>query len=215
MEHVWRIALVEDHTLIAIGFRDLVAAQPDLLLAGMTDHVAGLDEIEGPLDLVVLDLRLADGSLPQDNVNAIHARGSHVLVYTGAEDRRMIQSAARSGALGLIRKSSDPATLLEAIRTAASGVEVFGADWAAAIDADADLRDAKLSSREQEILGLYASGETAASVALHTGLARETVADYVSRIRRKYADAGRPAYSRVDLYKRAMEDGLLMKEGDA
>jgi len=37
----------------------------------------------------------------------------------------------------------------------------------------------------------------------------------VSRIRRKYADAGRPAYSRVDLYKRAMEDGLLMKEGDA
>ena len=215
MTNVWRIALVEDHALIAIGFRDLVAAQPDLLLAGMTDHVAGLDDIEGPLDLVVLDLRLADGSLPQDNVNAIHARGSHVLVYTGAEDRRMIQSAARSGALGLIRKSSDPATLLEAIRTAASGGEVFGADWAAAIDADANLRDAKLSAREQEILGLYASGETAASVALHTGLSRETVADYVSRIRRKYADAGRPAYSRVDLYKRALEDGFLHEEGDA
>ena len=206
---------MEDHALIAIGFRDLVAAQPDLLLAGMTDHVAGLDDIEGPLDLVVLDLRLADGSLPQDNVNAIHARGSHVLVYTGAEDRRMIQSAARSGALGLIRKSSDPATLLEAIRTAASGGEVFGADWAAAIDADANLRDAKLSSREQEILGLYASGETAASVALHTGLSRETVADYVSRIRRKYADAGRPAYSRVDLYKRAIEDGFILEDGDA
>jgi len=215
MAHVWRIALVEDHALIAIGFRDLVAAQPDLLLAGMTDHVAGLDAIEGTLDLVVLDLRLADGSLPQDNVNAIHARGSHVLVYTGAEDRRMIQSAARSGALGLIRKSSDPATLLDAIRTAASGGEVFGADWAAAIDADANLRDAKLSSREQEILGLYASGETAASVALHTGLSRETVADYVSRIRRKYADAGRPAYSRVDLYKRALEDGFLLEDGDA
>jgi len=138
-----------------------------------------------------------------------------VLVYTGAEDRRMIQSAARSGALGLIRKSADPTTLLAAIRTAAAGGEVFGADWAAAIDADANLRDAKLSTREQEILGLYASGETAASVALHTGLSRETVADYVSRIRRKYADAGRPAYSRVDLYKRAIEDGLLHGESDA
>lgn len=215
MGNVWRIALVEDHALIAIGFRDLVAGQPDLLLAGMAEDVTHLDAIEGKLDLVVLDLRLADGSLPQDNVNAIHARGAHVLVYTGAEDRRMIQSAARSGALGLIRKSADPTTLLEAIRTAAAGGEVFGADWAAAIDADADLRDAKLSSREQEILGLYASGETAASVALHTGLARETVADYVSRIRRKYADAGRPAYSRVDLYKRALEDGLLVKDGDA
>ena len=215
MPETWRIALVEDHALIAIGFRDLVEAEPDLILAGMAETVAGLDAIDGPLDLVVLDLRLADGSLPQDNVNAIHARGTHVLVYTGAEDRRMIQSAARSGALGLIRKSADPATLLGAIRTAAAGGEVFGADWAAAIDADANLRDAKLSSREQEILGLYASGETAASVALHTGLARETVADYVSRIRRKYADAGRPAYSRVDLYKRAIEDGLLLGESDA
>lgn len=209
-----RIALVEDHALIAIGFRDLVASEPDLTLAGMVDTVAGLDAIDGHLDLVVLDLRLADGSLPQDNVKAIHARGAHVLVYTGAEDRRMIQSAARSGALGLIRKSADPTTLLNAIRTAASGGEVFGADWAAAIDADANLRDAKLSSREQEILGLYASGETAASVALHTGLSRETVADYVSRIRRKYADAGRPAFSRVDLYKRAVEDGLLGEDDD-
>jgi len=209
-----RIALVEDHALIAIGFRDLVASEPDLTLAGMVETVAALDSIEGHLDLVVLDLRLADGSLPQDNVNAIHARGAHVLVYTGAEDRRMIQSAARSGALGLIRKSADPAHLLDAIRTAASGKEVFGADWAAAIDADANLRDAKLSSREQEILGLYASGETATSVALHTGLSRETVADYVSRIRRKYADAGRPALSRVDLYKRAVEDGLLHGDAD-
>jgi len=214
MDTARRIALVEDHALIAIGFRDLVAGEPDLTLAGMVENVAALATIEGHLDLVVLDLRLADGSLPQDNVNAIHERGAHVLVYTGAEDRRMIQSAAKSGALGLIRKSADPATLLDAIRTAASGREVFGADWAAAIDADANLRDAKLSSREQEILGLYASGETAASVALHTHLSRETVADYVSRIRRKYSDAGRPALSRVDLYKRAVEDGLLGEDDD-
>jgi DNA-binding NarL/FixJ family response regulator len=209
MADVKRIALVEDHALIAIGFRDLIAAEPDLELVGMTDSVEGLAGLPDGLDLVVLDLRLADGSLPHDNVKAIHARGAHVLVYTGAEDRRLIQSAARSGALGLIRKSADPTTLLAAIRTAADGGEVFGADWAAAIDADANLTDAKLSAREQEILGLYASGETAGSVALHTGLSRETVADYVSRIRRKYADAGRPALSRVDLYKRAMEDGLL------
>jgi DNA-binding NarL/FixJ family response regulator len=214
MVEIRRIALVEDHALIAIGFRDLVTAEPDLELVGVLENVAALDTVPGRLDLVVLDLRLADGSLPQDNVKAIHARGAHVLIYTGAEDRRLIQSAARSGALGLIRKSADPAMLLDAIRTAAAGGEVFGADWAAAIDADVHLNDAKLSAREQEILGLYASGETAASVALHTGLSRETVADYVSRIRKKYAEAGRPAYSRVDLYKRAMEDGLLGERQD-
>lgn len=204
-----RIALVEDHALIALGFRDLVARADDLDLAGMVESVPDLAGIDGPLDLVVLDLRLADGSLPEDNVKAIHASGSHVLIYTGAEDRRLIQSAARSGALGLIRKSADADTLLDAIRTAAHGREVFGADWAAAIDSDHKLQDARLSSREQEILSLYASGETAASVALRTSLSRETVADYVSRIRKKYAEAGRPAHSRVDLYKRAREDGII------
>ncbi len=206
-----RIALVEDHALIALGFKDLIAGVDDLELAGMVETVADLETL-GDLDLVVLDLRLGDGSSPQHNVAAIHRRGAHVLIYTGAEDRRLIQSAARSGALGLIRKSVSPDVLLDAVRTAAQGREVFGADWAAAIDADEGLADAKLSWREQEILGLYASGETAVNVAAMTGLTRETVADYVSRIRRKYASAGRPAHSRIDLYKRAVEDGIL--DGD-
>ena len=99
--------------------------------------------------------------------------------------------------------------LLDAVRTAAEGHEVFGTDLAAAIDSDEVLVDAKLSPREQEILSLYASGETAFSVAKRTELSRDTVADYVSRIRRKYADAGRPAHSRIDLYKRALEDGIM------
>ena len=204
-----RIALVEDHALIALGFRDLVAEADDLELAGLVESVGDLHTLGTHLDLVVLDLRLSDGSTPQQNVDFIHAMGAHVLIYTGAEDRRLIQAAARSGALGLIRKSVDPDVLLDAVRTASHGREVFGADWAAAIDADEGLADAKLSAREQEVLSLYASGETAANVAERTGLSRETIADYVSRIRRKYADAGRPAHSRIDLYKRALEDGIL------
>lgn len=208
---VRRIALVEDHALIALGFKDLITGVDDLELGGMVESVTDLDAL-GHLDLVVLDLRLGDGSSPQHNVAAIHRRGAHVLIYTGAEDRRLIQSAARSGALGLIRKSVSPDVLLDAVRAAAQGREVFGTDWAAAIDADEGLADAKLSWREQEILGLYASGETAVNVAAMTGLTRETVADYVSRIRRKYASAGRPAHSRIDLYKRAVEDGIL--DGD-
>ncbi len=203
------IALVEDHALISIGFRDLVESASDLHLVGMVTSTEDLEAIPEKIDLVVLDLRLNDGSSPADNVAAIHRRGSHVLIYTGAEDRRLIQQAARSGALGLIRKSAEPEVLLDAIRTAAEGREVFGADWAAAIDADDELQDAKLSPREQEVLSLYASGETAVSVAQRTGLARETVADYVTRIRKKYAEAGRPAHSRVDLFRRALEDGLL------
>ncbi|WP_062380883.1 response regulator transcription factor [Demequina pelophila] len=207
------IALVEDHALVALGFRELVDAAPDLELAAAVDTVAALGSLGRPLDLVVLDLRLADGSTPAANVAAIHAMGAEVLIYTAGEDARLIQSAARTGALGLVRKSASPEALLAAIRRAAGGREVFGVDWAAAIDADESLADAGLSPRERETLSLYASGLTAQAVAGHLGVSRETVADHVARIRRKYASAGRPARSRVDLYRRAVEDGLLDESG--
>lgn len=207
MDQARRIALVEDHALIAMGFRDLVAGVDDIELVTSAESVDALEDV--PLDLVVLDLRLADGSSPAGNVSALHARGAHVLIYTGAEDRLLIQAAARSGALGLVRKSAPPEDLIEAIRTAAHGGEVFSTEWAAAIDAAADLGDAGLSEREAEVLAMYAAGETAQSVALHLGISRATVADYVIRIRRKYSEVGRPAASRVDLYRRAREDGIL------
>ena len=52
-------------------------------------------------------------------------------------------------------------------------------------------------------------GEPAKRVASLTGLSVETVNDYLSRIRTKYAQAGRPTFSKVDLVLRALEDGLI------
>lgn len=204
-----RLALVEDHALIARGFAALIATAPDLELVATAESVAELSAIAPAPTLVVLDLRLADGSTPAANVAAIHALGSYVLIHTGAEDRSLVQSAARSGALGLVRKSADPAVLLSAIRRAVRGETVFTTDWAAAIDADAQLVNAKLSQREEAVLSMYASGESAPSVAAALGISRDTVADYVKSIRRKYSNVGRPAASRVDLYRRAVEDGIL------
>ncbi|WP_061961399.1 response regulator transcription factor [Demequina flava] len=201
------IALVEDHALISMGFSDLVSPADDIDLVACVTTVADLPE--SALDLVVLDLRLADGSSPDSNVATILARSIPVLIYTGAEDRELIQSAARSGASGLVRKSAPPEELLDAIRVAADGGSVFTTEWAAAIDADDDLVDAGLSDREMEVLAMYAAGETAQTVAHVLGISRATVSDYVARIRRKYTDAGREASSRVDLYRRAREDGLL------
>lgn len=204
-----RLALVEDHALISRGFADLIATAPDLELVAAVESVSELAVIDPPPVLVVLDLRLADGSSPATNVAAIHALGCYVLIHTGAEDRGLVQSAARSGALGLVRKSADPATLLTAIRRAVRGETVFTTDWAAAIDADDQLADAQLSQRELSVLSMYAAGESAAAVAAALGISRDTVADYVKSIRRKYSQVGRPAASRVDLYRRAVEDGVL------
>jgi DNA-binding NarL/FixJ family response regulator len=161
------------------------------------------------LDLVILDLRLEDGSTPKSNVDQLHAADIKVLVFTTADYPDLVRAATAAGVLGVVRKSVRNTELVEAIRSAADGNTVATMDWASAIDADPALAEVNLSPRQRQVLELYASGEPANRVASITGLSTETVNVYLSRIRRKYADAGRPAPTKTDLYKRALEDGWL------
>jgi two-component system response regulator DevR len=39
------------------------------------------------------------------------------------------------------------------------------------------------------------------------------VVDYIRRVRSKYERVGRPANTKIDLYKRALEDGILPVPG--
>ncbi|MCD2116058.1 MULTISPECIES: response regulator transcription factor [Rhodococcus] len=206
---VRRIGLVEDHESVALGFAAMLADQPDLELAGTATTVSGLLEQVTDRDLAVLDLRLSDGSSPKSNVEQLRAAGLETLVFTGAENPYLLRSAARAGVLGVVRKSEPAAVVIEAIRVAAAGGQVASTEWAAAIDGDPELDDVGLSPRPLEVLELYASGEKLDRVARLTGLAPQTVNDYLQRIRQKYAEAGRPAPTKTDLYKRAVEDGWL------
>lgn len=65
------------------------------------------------------------------------------------------------------------------------------------------------TTREAEVLGLYLSGLAAKQVAHRLGLKESTVKEYLRRVRARYAAAGRPASTRMELYFRAVEDGLL------
>jgi DNA-binding CsgD family transcriptional regulator len=67
-----------------------------------------------------------------------------------------------------------------------------------------------LAPRQREVMVAYAAGnELLPTVARRLGVDEETVKTHLRRIRRKYADVGRPAPTRRDLYVRAVEDGLL------
>ena len=46
------------------------------------------------------------------------------------------------------------------------------------------------------------------TVARHLNVSYETAKTYLDRIRDKYAQAGRPAPTKLDLRDRALEDGL-------
>jgi len=206
---VIRVALVDDHETVLLGLRAMLADVPDLELVWSGATVpeflaAGVD-----VDLVLLDLRLSDGSSPELNVHALHETGAPILAFTSAENPYHIRRAAQAGICGVLRKSEAASDIVASIRAAASGETVPGLDWAAAIDGDPDLPAVGLSDRQREVLSLYASGEDAGTVAAMLHLSPQTVQDYVARIRTKYAESGRPARSKMDLYKRAVEDGYL------
>src|SRR5690348_3909171 len=113
-----RIGLVEDHESVALGLASMLAGESDLELVITAGTASELLSAAPELDLVILDLRLADGSTPQSNVQALRDRGVEVLVFTGADNPFLVRSAARAGVLGVVRKSEDVQTVIAAVRAA-------------------------------------------------------------------------------------------------
>ncbi|MGV8875878.1 MAG: response regulator [Rhodoglobus sp.] len=203
------IGHVDDHETFQLGFASLLDGCPDLTLVASVSRVPELRSVVELLDLVVLDVRLSDGSTVEDNVTWLRDHGLNVLVFTAADNASDVRAASRAGVLGIVRKSESRDVILDAVREAARGNPVVTTDWAAAVDADPELATAGLSPKEREVLAHYASGDKSVAVAYRTGLSVGTVAEYIRRIRHKYTMVGRPAFTKVDLYKRAVEDGIL------
>lgn len=206
---VIRIAHVDDHETVRLGFASLVAGIADLAVVAEASSVEALLPHLESVDLVVLDLRLSDGSTVAHNVMTLIERDVNVLAFTAADNPGDLRAASRAGVLGIVRKSDSRESIVDAVRRAGRGETIASTEWAAALDSDPELASAKLSPKEAEILALYASGDKSVTVADRAGLSANTVSEYIRRIRHKYAMVGRPAHTKIDLYKRAVEDNLL------
>lgn len=204
-----RVAIVDDHEIISLAVGALITSHADLEYVGYEASVSGLIAKGRRADLVVLDLNLRDGSRPIENVEQLRAWGANVLTFTAGENPFLIREVLRSESLGIVRKSAPAPDILNAILRAANGEPVVSTEWAAAMDADPDVLTAPLTPREREVLALYASGLGAKSVAHRLNISENTVDDHIRRIRVVYGRLGRPANSKVDLYRRGLEDGYL------
>ncbi len=206
-----RLGIVDDHPSLLLGLEVLFAPIRDIQVVATAPTVRELLRIDDLLTLVLLDLSLGDGSTPTGNLRTLQQAGVPALVFSAADQPALVREASRFGALGMVCKSAPQEEVLSAVRQAARGQIVFSSDWAAALEDDDGFVEQLLTKREAEVLSLYASGETAANIATLLFISRETVQDHVRRIRAKYASAGRPAKTKIDLYHRAVEDGILGK----
>jgi DNA-binding NarL/FixJ family response regulator len=209
-----RVALIDDHESVRLG----VGAACER--TGTTDVVFSGSSVRDyldwrassgaePADVVVLDLMLGDGATVTENVSRLVRDGSPVIIHSVADRPAAVREALVAGAAGVVSKSARTDDVMAAISTVARGEPLDNVEWASAVEGDHAFADAQLSAREREVLRLYAAGLPLKMVADRLGIAYSTAKENITRVRVKYVEVGRPAPTKVDLLRRAMEDGLV------
>lgn len=207
---VLRIGAIDDHPVILAGLGEALRWHlPNSVVVPIAQSLSEFLESDPNVDLVLLDVELHDDSDPADNVAQLKARGWPVVLFTQEQRHRLVSRAFRAGADGLLSKGEDLAVIARAVAMVASGEPYLSSDWAAALASDEDWIIPSLTPREVEALRLYAAGMKLVSVARQLGVSEDTAKTYLLRAKTKYAGAGRPAYTKTDMYIRAIEDGIL------
>ena len=209
-----RVALIDDHESVRLGLEAACARArtKEVVFSGntVTEYVKWRASAgAAPADVVVLDLTLGDGTTVTENVRRLVLDGSSVIIHSVADRPAAVREALAAGAAGVVSKSSPIDDVIAAVRTVASGEPLNNVEWASAVEGDREFADAQLSAREREVLRLYAAGLPLKVVAERLGVAYSTAKANITRVRVKYVEVGRPAPTKVDLLRRAMEDGLL------
>ncbi|APZ10902.1 hypothetical protein BWX38_09660 [Acidipropionibacterium acidipropionici] len=158
-------------------------------------------------DIVLLDIRLNDGSSPFQNVTRIiESLDAPVLMFSQEARPSVVQACLAAGAAGLLEKNADADTLAEAITTVAAGEPWLTEEWARVVSDTTWMRP-HLAGREAEALRIFAAGLKIPTIARRMGVKEDTVKTWLKRIRQKYSEVGRAAPDRTELYIRAVEDG--------
>lgn len=197
-----RVMLVDDHEVVRSGVRALLQATDDLSVVAEAGTVA--DAIKAALDnrpdVVVMDVRLADGS-GIEATREIRAKlpQTQVLILTTFTDDEALFASIMAGASGYVLKQIRGGELLRAIRAVGSGQSLLDPGVTKTLlerlrrgkHLLGDERLASLSAQEERILTLIADGLTNRQIGTELNLAEKTVKNYVSSVLSKLEVARR------------------------
>jgi DNA-binding NarL/FixJ family response regulator len=197
-----RVMLVDDHEVVRSGVRALLQATDDIIVSAEAGTVReAVDEADRARpDVVVMDVRLADGS-GIEATREIRARhpDTRVVMLTSFADDEALFASIMAGASGYVLKQVRGGELVRAIRTVGRGESLLDpAVTNAVLDRLRkgkrlleDEKLARLSPQEERILGLIADGKTNKEIGDELDLAEKTVKNYVSSILSKLEVARR------------------------
>jgi len=220
---VIRVLLVDDQSLVRMGFRMILEAETDITVVGEAGDGAAAVSMAAALrpDVVLMDVRMpgVDGI---DATAAITAAGgaAKVLILTTYDLDHYVYAGLRAGASGFLLKDAPPADLLAAIRTVADGAAVLAPSTTRRlIDRFVPLlpdperttrRDSlleALTGREADVFRLLARGQSNREIASELFLSESTIKIHVGHILAKLN-----LRDRVQAVVLAYESGLITPE---
>ena len=116
-----QLAIVDDHEVARLGLENTLSAFPQVAAVAQFESVAQLLDSARHFDLVLLDLRLSDGTDPYDNAVAVQSAGMDVLVYSALDSPYLLRRVMSAGVKGVVAKTAPVAQLQEAVTTVLSG----------------------------------------------------------------------------------------------
>ncbi len=192
-----RIAICDDHPVFRAGVTSIINDQTELEVVAMVGSVpelrARLATLPERVDLILLDVELP-GESGLDALESL-AREHRVLMLSAFDDARRVKLAMQKGAVGFVRKDSDPRELLRSIQRAARGETVLDVELAMRVaqslraepdEIEFKRRVSSLSARQREVLALVGQGKSNKEIgnALHVseGTARNHVAKMLAEL---------------------------------
>ncbi len=204
-----RVLVVEDHFIARLGISTLVDGEPDMEVVGQAESGRLGVQLyrERAPDVVLMDLRLPelDGAAATAAICREDPR-ARVLVLSHYEREEDVARALDAGARGYVKKETDGAALLDAIRRVARGERHLPPAIAARLEDRAPR--AGLSRRELDILRGVFRGQSNAEIARALDISEGTVRIHVSNVLLKLG-----VKRRTEAIAVALKKGLLEPEG--
>ncbi len=188
-----RLVIVDDHEVVRIGLCAVLNLTPGMKVIGQGKRMEEAKQLCFRLnpDLVLLDIRLPDGS-GVDAARSILAKCPHtrVLFLTSFADDHTVLEAILAGAHGYILKDIASQALVRAIRTVASGQALIDSrltrqtlQWLKNVYSEpGQSKRPLLSPQEQRLLPLVAKGLTNKEIAQDLRLSEKTIKNYLANI---------------------------------
>jgi DNA-binding NarL/FixJ family response regulator len=181
--HPIRVLVVDDHPLLRQGIAALIAAEPDVTLAGACS--SGREAIQ-QFPTLRPDVTLMDLQMPEmsglDAMIAIRRewRDARVVILTTYTGDALIVRAMKAGAAGYLAKDAVPEELINTIRSVHAGRKTVSPQVAVKLAAHAS--DDPLTPAEIAVLHLVAAGNTNKLIGDRLHISEDTVKARIKNI---------------------------------